>query len=168
MRSDPLCPQNRVRAFVYGLLLVLTIVAYVIIKGVQLTTLVWLLLFARIAYEDIQTKSYPLTLGVAFMVSSLLLPMLSGDMESFLVDLVSGLAILAVTGILKNHVGSGDTVVLLGILLAWGHRACGHTLFLAAIFGVMLVSFKIDRTMQKEVSFTPLLFMGMMVYKFME
>jgi len=168
LQSDPIRPYNRIRAFIYGMIVVLTIGVLVIIKGVQLMTLVWLLLFMKIAYEDIQTKSYPLYLGVAFVASSLLVTVMSGALESILVNLVSGMAIVGVSGILRNHVGSGDTVVLLGIMLALGLRACGHSFFLAAVFGVTLSCFKIGSAKLKEVTFTPLLFMGMLVYLLME
>jgi hypothetical protein len=150
------------------MIVALTIGALAMIKGVQLMTLVWLLLFAKIAYEDVQTKSYPLYFGLVFMLSSLLLRMLSGEVESVLVDLLGGGAILGLSGMLKRHVGSGDTVVMLGMLIACGLRACGHTFFLAAVFGVILSCFTMNPEKQKEVAFIPLLFMGMMVYKLME
>lgn len=166
MRSDQVCSVTRNKAVLYWILAILMPIVFVI-KGWQVMPLGWLLLFEGIAYEDLKSKSYPLYIGIAFMVYSMLLRILSGEVGSVFLDLYVGVALVGIAWAFRRHIGLGDTVVILGIILAWGVRVSGNGLFLAAVCGGVQYFIRQDAVRRDEVAFTPLLLIGFMVQALM-
>lgn len=166
--------KSKFGKFAFWIVTIILLTVFVHFEGWHYLSLGWLLIFAGIAYEDLKSASYPLYLGIVFIVYSILLGTVIGGFGIMAARFFCGLALLSVSGALRKRIGMGDSLAMAGVLFALGPRAWLSGFFLAALSGVVqyvtgsICGLRKNAKMRVEVVFTPLLLIGTLLYALIE
>ena len=103
------------------------------------------------AFSDFRKGTVPLWLLLAGTLSGLLWMLVTGEVQSGLVGMCPGLALLALSRAAKEHIGAGDGMLLAGVGMLMGWLVClqllliGCLLFGAVGIGLMICKKKTIR-----------------------
>ena len=90
------------------------------------------------AFSDFRTGTVPLWLLLSGSFAGLLWILTTGEVQSGIIGMVPGIALIVLSRAVKEHIGTGDGILLTGVGMLTGWLVCMQLLLIACILSAVV------------------------------